>query len=152
MSRGARIRPGRLGLTLGLMILAAAPVLRAQAANFAGSGYRATGLVPVSRQPVYWSGSDYRSWKFSLAPLIASHSLDVASSWNMRELNPLLADQRGGFGMKAAGIKFGAVGAFVGVQYLLVRKYPKTARVFSKMNWATAAVTTGFAVHNFAIR
>lgn len=93
-----------------------------------------------------------KSWKVSLAPLIASQALDASSSYGMRELNPLLASSNGGFEMKAASIKLGATGVIVGVEYLIVRKYPRSARVISKLNWTSGIVTTGLAVHNFAIR
>jgi hypothetical protein len=93
-----------------------------------------------------------RSWKISLIPLVASQGLDASSSWGMRELNPVLADRNGAFSGKAAGVKFGAVGAFIGIEYLVIRKYPRSARVFAKMNWAGAILTTGFAVHNYSIR
>jgi len=96
--------------------------------------------------------SAVRSWKISLIPLVASQGLDASSSWGMRELNPVLADRNGAFSGKAAGVKFGAVGVFIGIEYLVVRKYPRSARVFAKMNWAGAILTTGFAVHNYAIR
>ena len=92
------------------------------------------------------------AWRRSLLPLVASQGLDAASSWGMRELNPVLADSSGRFGPKAATVKFGAVGAFIGIEYLLMKKYPRTAHVFAKLNWAGAVVTTGFAAHNFAIR
>ena len=93
-----------------------------------------------------------KSWKISLLPLVGSQALDVASSYGMRELNPLLADPNGGFGMKATSLKLGVTGAVIGVEYLIVRKYPRSARVISKLNWSTAIVTTGFAVHNYAIK
>ena len=70
----------------------------------------------------------------------------------MRELNPLLASPNGGFEMKAVAIKLGATGALVGAEYLIVRKYPRSARVISKLNWTTGVVTAGFAVHHFAIK
>jgi hypothetical protein len=35
---------------------------------------------------------------------------------------------------------------------LIVRKFPRTAGAFAKINWAGAALTTSFAVHNYAIR
>jgi hypothetical protein len=79
-----------------------------------------------------------RPWKISVAPLVASQALDAASSYGMRELNPLLASSNGGFEMKAAAIKLGVTGVLIGVEYLIVR--------------TTGIVTTGFAVHNFAIR
>ncbi len=96
--------------------------------------------------------SAMKSWKISLVPLVASQALDASSSYGMRELNPLLAGSDGGFGMKAASIKLGATGVLVGVEYLIVKKYPRSARVISKLNWTTGIVTTGFAVHNYAIK
>jgi hypothetical protein len=32
-----------------------------------------------------------------------------------------------------------------------VRKFPRSAKFFSIVNWSTAGITTGFAVHNYAI-
>jgi hypothetical protein len=96
--------------------------------------------------------SGRNAWKRSLLPLVASQALDAGSSWGMREMNPLLADSSGRFGAKAATVKFGAVGAFIGIEYLLMRKYPRAAHVFAKLNWTGAVVTSGFAAHNFAIR
>jgi hypothetical protein len=92
-----------------------------------------------------------RQWAISLAPLFASQALDAASSYGMRELNPLLASPNGGFGMKATGIKFGVIGALAGVEYLLVKKYPRSAKVFTIVNWTTAGATTGLAVHNYGL-
>lgn len=107
-------------------------------------------MIPAAREPV--AKSALRAWKISLAPLIASQTLDATSSYGMRELNPLLASANGGFEMKATTIKLGVTGALVGVEYLIVRKYPRSAQVISKLNWTTGIVTTGFAVHNYAIK
>lgn len=94
----------------------------------------------------------YRNWKVSLVPVFASQTIDVASSYGMRELNPMLADANGRFGGKGAVIKLGATAAIIAVEYLIIRKHPKAARAFSKLNWAGSAVTTGIAMHNYAIR
>src|SRR5262249_1607278 len=94
----------------------------------------------------------FRSWQRSLFPLAASQALDVASSYGMHELNPLLADGSGNFGPKAAGMKIGMAAAIVGVEYLVIRHHPGAAKVFSKLNWTGAIVTSGFAVHNYSIR
>jgi hypothetical protein len=94
----------------------------------------------------------YRAWKWSLAPVIASQALDAASSWNMRELNPALADGSGRFAVKSATLKFGAAGALLCAEYLLVKKHPGAARVLAKLNWSSAAVTGAFAAHNYAIK
>jgi hypothetical protein len=93
-----------------------------------------------------------RAWKISLAPLVASQALDACSSYGMRELNPLLASDNGGFGMKGVAIKLAVTSAVVGVEYLVIRKYPRSTRVISKLNWTTGIVTTGFALHNYAIK
>lgn len=94
----------------------------------------------------------YRAWKRSLIPLVATQALDIASSYGMRELNPALAGPDGRFGMRAVAIKGGATAAIVGVEYLLAKKYPRAARVMSKLNWSSSALTGAFAVHNFMIR
>ena len=93
-----------------------------------------------------------RHWKISLVPLFASQALDVSSSWGMRELNPVIAQPNGGFGAKSAVLKLGVVGALVGVEYILAKRSPRAARLFEKLNWTGAAVTSGLAIHNYAIR
>lgn len=94
----------------------------------------------------------YRAWKRSLIPVAVSQSLDVASSYGMRELNPMLAGSDGRFGMRAVAIKGGAMAGIVGIEYLIVKKWPGSARVLSKLNWSSSILTTTFAVHNFAIK
>jgi hypothetical protein len=92
------------------------------------------------------------SWKLSIAPLVASQALDITSSYGMRELNPLLAQSRGQFGAESATIKLGVTGGLIGVEYLIIKAHPSAARLFTKLNWGAAALTTGFAAHNFAIK
>ena len=106
----------------------------------------------VERSARHSADSAMKAWKISLVPLVSSQSLDAASSYGMRELNPLLASSNGGFEMKATSIKLGVTAAIVGVEYLIVRKYPRSTRVISKLNWTSGIVTTGFAIHNFAIK
>ena len=50
-----------------------------------------------ARTPGNWQ----KRWAISLAPLLGSEALDSASSYGLRELNPVLAQQDGRFGMKA---------------------------------------------------
>ena len=111
--------------------------------------------APAGLRPAYSIADESkgrRAWKRSLLAVAASQALDVASSYGLRELNPLLASSDGRFGGKAMSIKLGATGAIVALEYVLVKKYPKSARIFSKLNWASSVVTTGFAIHNYAIR
>jgi hypothetical protein len=100
-----------------------------------------------SRNDTKWR----KQWTISLAPLLVSESLDAASSYGMRELNPVLAGPDGNFGMKSASLKFGVTGALAGVEYVLVKKYPRSAKFFTIVNWTTAGATTGLAVHNFRL-
>ncbi len=93
----------------------------------------------------------HRQWAISLAPLFASQALDAASSYGMRELNPLLASPDGGFGKKATTLKFGVIGALAASEYFLVRKYPRSAKVFTIVNWATSGATSALAVHNYSL-
>jgi hypothetical protein len=112
------------------------------------------GDLPVSHLSIEETtrAAALKSWKISLAPLIGSQALDAASSYGMRELNPVLASPNGGFEMKGVSIKLGVTAAAVGIEYLIVRKFPRSARTISKLNWTTGIVTTGFAVHNYAIK
>ena len=127
------------------------------------------GLLPAFQQPVselaraasahelrreggYDARKGYRAWQWSLAPVLASQALDAVSSWNMRELNPALADGSGRFGTRSAVLKFSAAGALLGVEYLLVKRHPGAARLLSKLNWSSAAVTAAFAAHNYSIK
>jgi hypothetical protein len=92
------------------------------------------------------------SWKWSLAPVLASQALDATSSYGMRELNPILGGSDGRFGMQSVSIKLGVTGALLGAEYLIVRAHPRAARMFTKLNWAAAMVTFGVAVHNYSIK
>jgi len=103
-----------------------------------------TGLKPRHSLPA--------SWKWSLATVLASQALDAASSYGMRELNPVLASSDGRFGMQSTAIKLGVTGALLGVEYWIVKVHPRSARVFTKLNWAAAGVTFGVAAHNYSIR
>jgi hypothetical protein len=105
-----------------------------------------TSDIPVPKVPLS------ARWKWSLAPLVASQGLDIYSSYGMRELNPLLADRQGQFGVQSAVLKVSVTAGLIGVEYLIVKAHPASARMFTKLNWGAAALTTGFAVHNFAIK
>lgn len=107
--------------------------------------------APSAEQRIGHDARWRRQWAISLAPLFASEALDAASSYGMRELNPLLAGSNGGFGMRATALKFGVVGALAGAEYFVVRKRPASAKFFTLVNWVTAGATTGLAVHNFGL-
>lgn len=93
----------------------------------------------------------YRAWQISLAPVIASEALDAYSSRGLHELNPLLASSNGSFGGRATILKLGITGTLLGVEYLVMRKHPGAAKIFWKLNLASAAVTGATAVHNYSL-
>jgi hypothetical protein len=92
-----------------------------------------------------------KRWELSLIPLLAAHSLDAGSSWGHRETNAFLAGSDGGFGMKAAGIKFGLVGTAIVAEYFLMQHHPKLANFIVRANRTNAVLTTAFAAHNFIV-
>lgn len=116
------------------------------------SAFAANYPVVGQREPSYRNQDAFRAWRRSLIPLVASQSLDIASSYGMRELNPVLAGSDGRFGVRGLAVKSSVVAGVAGLEYLLVKKWPRSARVLSKLNWSSAIVTSSFAVHNFAIR
>jgi hypothetical protein len=146
-------------MSKNLNVLAATAVLLLSARMLPASDASETLLAPA-RNSLVSRPSELRTpaqpnwqkrWAVSLAPLAISQSLDAASSYGGRELNPLLAGPNGGFGRKATGIKFGVAGALAGVEYLLVKKYPRSAKFFTVVNWTSAGATTALAVHNFQL-
>ena len=53
--------------------------------------------------------------------------------------------------MKATTIKFGVIGALAATEYFVVRKYPRSAKVFTIVNWTTAGATSALAIHNYSL-
>jgi len=95
---------------------------------------------------------DLRLWKVSAATLAATSALDVLSSWGKCcERNRLLASSDGRFGGRALAIKSGALGGQLLLQYFVVRRSPKLAKVLGFVNFAGAGAVTAVAVHNFGI-
>lgn len=142
-------------------VLLAAPALAqsrlarldAQPARIAlAAGYGALEAAHPAPRLALEPARDKTAWKRSLIAVAASQALDAASSYGMRELNPLLASPEERFGARAISIKLGATATIVVVESLIVKKYPGAARLLSRLNWSSAALTAGFAAHNFAIR
>jgi hypothetical protein len=94
----------------------------------------------------------YTAWKWSLVAVASSQALDIVSSYNMREVNPLLQDGSGRFGMKATSIKLSVTAAVLAGQYWMLNRHPARARKMALLNFAAAALTSAFAAHNFSIR
>lgn len=90
-------------------------------------------------------------WWTSVATLFASSLLDAHSSWNQPELNPVLRDANGRFGMRAVGIKLGITGVWVATQWIWLRRSRSVERYATLSNFAAASVFTGVAVRNYRL-
>ncbi len=134
----------------GQVAVAQNRLVAAPAATLALEPVTVRNIVERSRRSEERAG--IRSWKRSLVPLAVSQTLDITSSYGMLERNPLLAGPNGRFGPKATTIKLATTGAIVGVEYLIVKKWPRSARVLSKLNWSSSFLTAGLAMHNYAIK
>jgi hypothetical protein len=137
---------------LGVLLLQ--PLVHAQN-GFIASPVTADLARPVVLRSVTLENKDtaaVRAWKRSVAPFVAAQVLDVVSSYGMRERNPLLAGADGRFGSKALTMKLGFTGAIVGVESLVVRKWPRLGHAMARMNWGGTVLTGSIAVHNFALR
>ncbi len=137
-----------------LISLAAVAAYGADPVGEAGNSLRAG---PLQNELYQKPAPIPQSWKWSVAGLAGSQGLDIASSYGMRELNPLLAGPQQQFGMKAVMFKVGVTAAAIGVEYLivkvrLVKDHGGAAKALAKINWSAAALTTGFATHNWVIR
>lgn len=83
--------------------------------------------------------------KASIAALLCGNAADTASSWGQVERNPLLGQT---FNGRGAAIKWGLIGASVGLQLWYVKKHPKAERVFVIENFALAGAFGAVAVRN----
>ncbi|MBX9603845.1 MAG: hypothetical protein K2X35_22755 [Bryobacteraceae bacterium] len=94
-----------------------------------------------------------KSWQMSVLAVVAAQAGDSVSSWGAVELNPVLAPRPGmRFDGRAAGVKFGIIGALLLTEYVIVRRNPERSKRFTRLNWGLAAVTSAIAARNFAVR
>ncbi len=92
------------------------------------------------------------TWRYSVAALAAANAADAHSSWRGAEANPLLADSAGRFSHRGLAVKGGIAALNVGVQYIVVRKWPKLAKPLSYVNFTGAAFTGAVAARNYGVR
>jgi hypothetical protein len=92
-----------------------------------------------------------KEWKFSLLTLAAAHSADAATSWNKRELNPVLSPSGGAFGGQMLAIKCGITAASVGLQAIVLRHHPELAKMFARFNFLESGVIGATAIHNSSV-
>lgn len=92
-----------------------------------------------------------KEWKFSLLALAAAHSADAATSWNKRELNPLLSPSSGAFGAQMLAVKCAITAASVGLQAIVLRRRPELAKMFARVNFLESGVIGATAIHNSSV-
>ena len=88
------------------------------------------------------------TWKLSLLALTAAHTADAVTSWNKRELNPVLSAPGSAFGWQSVAIKMAFAGASVSIQAVLLHRHPEFAKRFAALNFVQVGVIGGVAVHN----
>jgi hypothetical protein len=87
-------------------------------------------------------------WKLSLLALAAAHSADAATSWNKKELNPMLSPNSAAFGVQALALKCAITVVSIGVQALLLRRRPELAKAFGRINFMESGIIGATALHN----
>ena len=99
----------------------------------------------------YAQPSDNGKYKLSVASVAAAQSWDFASSYGLYESNPLLGP-KGRFGTQQGLIGVGATAISLVAQYVIIRHYPHTRRMFTVLNFLHAGASVGVMTHNWAIQ
>ncbi|HZP17079.1 MAG TPA: hypothetical protein VFB00_03870 [Terriglobales bacterium] len=92
-------------------------------------------------------------WKASLASFAAANTLDIASSWGKRELNPTIGAAGQKFGGQSALLKSAVVGAIIGVEYAITRgrTHSGVYRKLAILNFCNTGIVTAVAARNFTV-
>jgi hypothetical protein len=91
-----------------------------------------------------------RLWVASVAALVAASALDIASSRNGIEANPLMRSQNGTFSMTRGVLLKSGFSTGIIVSGLLVSRHsPSAAKQLAIFNFGTAAALTGLSVRNW---
>lgn len=104
------------------------------------------GLVPLPSLYIVPDSPSAR-WHWSVLALASATALDLHSSRDLYELNPVLG--RGSFGARQATIKVSLAAGLIGAEYLVIRRWPSTERAWRWVNWFAAGTTTAVAVRNY---
>jgi hypothetical protein len=95
----------------------------------------------------------HRKWIVSALALTAAHILDGYSSRGAPELNPLMRNAQGHFSVgRAFAYKSAVSGSVLGVEALLMRKNPETAKSAAIVNFAVAGAVAGVAFRNTRVQ
>ena len=108
-------------------------------------------LILIATLPMF-AEHPAREWKWSAAAVAGASFADAATSFRGYELNPVLRGSDGRFGTRGIAIKGGVVAGMLLAQRTVGRRNPRAYRVFAKVNWVVAGVTSGVAVRNTRVR
>ena len=102
---------------------------------------------PVEPEPIS------THWKISAAALTAGAALDVASSWQQPEANPVYRSANGRFGGKGLAIKAAIIGGNLALQYVVLKRtnWKPAQKICTAVNWIAAGTQTGVAVRNWRL-
>lgn len=117
-------------LSLSVLLLCAAP------------------LAAGERGRPAWKAWLYRS---SRAALVVAHSIDIGSSWQKRELNPLLRGPNQTFGPRGAALKVSMFAGVLAVEQLVVRRRPSAEPYVGALNFAFAGLVARQATRNLDV-
>ena len=98
--------------------------------------------LPLAAQdrPLYWS---------SVAAVTAANVADVHSSLGKYEANPLLRSADGRFGAHGVAIKSFIAAGNIGVQALILRRWPKARKAAAIANFVAAGALVAVAARNY---
>ena len=103
--------------------------------------------IPVESEPIS------THWKISAVALSTGAALDVASSRQKPEANPVYRGSDGRFGGKGIAIKAVIIGGNLALQYLVMRRtnWKPARKICIAVNWIAAGTQTGVAVRNWRL-
>lgn len=97
--------------------------------------------------PIVAYKPDWNRWHWSALALASAAAIDLHSSRDLYELNPVLG--RGPFGARQAAVKVSITAGLLASEYLVIRKWPSTERAWRWVNWIGAGATVGVATSNY---
>ncbi len=97
-----------------------------------------------------------KAWKkayvASILCVSAGSTMDAVSSWSYPESNPWLRSGDGTFRLRGLMVKTGITAAVLGSEYLIMRKWPRTRKVLTVVNFGWAVDETRITVRNYQAR
>ena len=106
-------------------------------------------LILILMSQVVQAGKLDKLYKFSIGTIVASTTLDAATSWRQPELNPLIGQT---FGARGVSIKFGVTVGIILVERYAIKKDKSTKKMITITNFALSGAYGFIGVRNIRIR